>query len=185
MAETASTLPAGVVDNPEAGHQAGVFPPFDTHTFLPQLVWLVIIFGALYWLMSRVALPRVQGILDARRARIASDLDTARTMQDQAEAAGEAYEKTLADAKANAQSLAQQTHETLHVEAEARRHTLEADLNGKLAAAEAQIADMKSRAMGNVDGIARDAARAIVQHITGTLPSDEQLAGAAGALRSR
>ncbi len=183
--DTGSTLPAAVIDNPDAGHQANVFPPFDAHNFLPQLVWLVIIFGALYWLMSRIALPRVATILEARRARIAGDLASARTMQDQADAAGVAYEKSLAKAKARAQALAQETHDKLHGESEARRHALEAELNTKLAAAESQIADMKTRAMGNVSGIARDAASAIVQHITGRTPSDEQLTAAAGALAAK
>lgn len=170
---------AAVTDNPEAGHQAGVFPPFDTHNFLPQLIWLVIIFGALYLLMSRVALPRVAGILDARRTRIAQDLDSARTMQDQADAAEKQYEATLADAKARAQGLAQATHDKLHAASEARRKTLEDELNTRLAAAEVQITDMKTRAMSNVDGIARDAAAAIVQHITGQAPSEQALAAAA------
>ena len=91
----------------DATHQAGVFPPFDAHNFLPQIIWLVIIFGALYWLMSRVALPRVEGILEARRHRLDKDLGDAAAMQAQAKAAGEAYDKTLADARGRAQSLAQ------------------------------------------------------------------------------
>lgn len=172
-------LPPAVVDNPEAGHQTGVFPPFDAHNFVPQLVWLVIIFGALYWLMSRVALPRVETILDARRSRVSTDLDDARRMQDQAQAAGAAYDRTLADAKARAQGLAQQTHDTLHAGSEAKRRALEAELNAKLAAAEAQIADTKARAMGSVEGIARDAASAIVQHLTGKAPSPGGLPTAA------
>lgn len=183
--DTGSPLPAAISDNPDAGHQAGAFPPFDAHNFLPQLIWLVIIFGALYWLMSRIALPRVQDILDARRARIAQDLESARAMQSQAEAAGEAYGKTLVDAKGRAQALAQQTHDALHAQSETRRHALESDLNGKLAAAEAQIADTKTRAMSNVEAIARDAAAAIVQHITGRAPSEDQLTAAAGATKAR
>ena len=206
--DTGSPLPAAISDNPDAGHQAGVFPPFDAHNFLPQLIWLVVIFGALYWLMSRIALPRVQDILDARRARIAQDLESARAMQSQAEAAGEAYGKTLAAAKGRAmqsqaeaaweaygktlaaakgraQALAQQTHDALHAQSETRRHALESDLNGKLAAAEAQIADTKTRAMSNVEAIARDAAAAIVQHITGRASSEDQLTAAAGATKAR
>lgn len=183
--DTGSPLPAAISDNPDAGHQTGVFPPFDAHNFVPQLIWLVIIFGALYWLMSRIALPRVQNILDARRARIAQDLESARAMQSQAEAAGEAYGRTLADAKGRAQAMAQQTHDALHAQSETRRHALEGDLNGKLAAAEAQIAEMKTRAMSNVEGIARDAAAAIVQHITGRSPSEAQLTAAAGATKAR
>ncbi len=174
-------LPPEVVNNPDAGHQAGVFPPFDAHNFVPQIVWLVIIFGALYWLMSRIALPRVETILDARRTRIGTDLDDARRMQEQAHAAGEAYDRTLAEARSRAQALAQQTHDTLHAESEAKRHALEADLNAKLAAAEAQIAETRAGAMGNVAGIARDAAGTIVEHLTGKPASAEALSAAAAA----
>ncbi len=173
------TLPAEVVNNPEAGHQTGVFPPFDAHSFVPQIIWLVIIFGALYWLMSRIALPRVENILEARSTRIATDLDDARRMQDQAHAASTAYDKTLADAKGRAQALAQDTHDKLHAESEAKRHALEDELNHKLAAAERQINDTRTRALGNVDAIARDTAALIVQHLTGTSPSADALASAA------
>jgi F-type H+-transporting ATPase subunit b len=173
-----SELPAAVVNNPDAGHQTGVFPPFDAHNFVPQLIWLVIIFGALYWLMSRIALPRVESILGARASRISSDLDEARRMQDQAQAASAAYEKTLADAKGRAQALAQETQDKLHAQSEAKRHALEAELNGKLAAAEQQIVATKASAMGNVETIARDAAQAIMEHLTGKPANPSTLAAA-------
>ena len=183
MAAPASdALPAGAVNTPDA---TGVFPPFDAHNFLPQIIWLVIIFGALYWLMSRIALPRVAGILETRSSRIAKDLDDARAMQDQAHAAGVAYDKTLADARGRAQALAQQTHDKLHGESEAKRHALEAELNGKLAVAEAQIAETKSRAMGNVEAIARDAASSIIEHLTGKAPNPETLSAAAAATKAQ
>ena len=89
-------------------------------------------------------------------------------------------DKTLADAKARAQGLAQQTHDKLHAEAEAKRHALEDELNGKLSAAEKQIGATRDRAMSSVAGIARDTAAAIVQHITGAAPSDEALTRAVG-----
>ena len=143
------------------------FPPFESSTFLSQIVWLAIVFGLLYWLMSKVALPRVGAILENRRSRIEGDLADASRMQEQATAASAAYDAKLADAKSRAQSMAQKTHEELLAADEAKRHALEADLNAKMAAAESQIADTKTRAMGNVQGIARDAAAAIVEHLTG------------------
>lgn len=146
---------------------SAAFPPFESSTYLSQIVWLVIVFGLLYWLMSRVALPRVGAILENRRSRIEGDLADAARMQEQATAASAAYDSKLAEAKTRAQALAQKTHEELLAADEARRHTLEGELNGKMAAAERQIAETKTRAMGNVEGIARDAAAAIVQHLTG------------------
>ncbi len=159
---------------------SAAFPPFDSASFLSQIVWLAIVFGLLYWLMSKVALPRVGSILENRRSRIEGDLADAARMQEQATAASAAYDAKLAEAKTRAQALAQQTHEELLAADEAKRHALEAELNGRMAAAESQIAETKTRAMGNVQGIARDAAAAIVEHLTGK-PADQQAIDAAVA----
>ena len=172
-------------NSPDLVNPAGVFPPFDAHNFVPQIVWLVIIFGALYWMMSRIALPRVGDILEARRTRIDGDLKDAALMQQQAAAASAAYDATLADAKARAQALAQQTHDALHAESETKRHGLEAELAAKLAAAEGQIADMKNRAMSNVEGIARDAAAAIIERLTGKAALPDALDAAVATAKTR
>ena len=175
---------ASAENSPDLVNPAGVFPPFDAHNFVPQIVWLVIIFGALYWLMSRVALPRVGGILEARKSRIDGDLADAARMQEQAAAASAEYDSKLNSAKTRAQALAQETHDKLHAETEAKRHALDADLNRKLAAAEAQIAETKARAMTNVEGIARDAASAIIEHLTGRTASPEAVAAAMAAAKT-
>ncbi len=172
---------AGAENSPDLVHPPGVFPPFDAHNFVPQIVWLVIIFGALYWLMSHIALPRVRSILEARQARIGGDLAEAARMQEQATAASAAYDATLNDAKTRAQALAQETHDKLRTEMEAKRHALDADLNRKLAAAEDQIAETKTRAMANVEGIAREAASVIIEHLTGKPANPDSLNAAFAA----
>ncbi|MGI3902168.1 MAG: hypothetical protein ACRYGP_15460 [Janthinobacterium lividum] len=161
-----------------------VFPPFESSTFLSQIIWLTIVFGLLYWMMSRIALPRVGAILENRRSRIEQDLADASSMQQQATAAGAAYDAKLADAKAGAQALAQQTHQKLLAADEARRHALEADLSAKMATAEHQIAETKTRAMGSVEGIARDAAAAIVEHLTGKSADPQAIDAALSAAKT-
>jgi F-type H+-transporting ATPase subunit b len=160
--------------------QEGAFPPFDPANFSSELIWLVITFGALYLLMSKLALPRVATILAARKDKIDSDLASAAKAQDEAAAAAALHEKTLADAKAKAQAVGQAAHAELTAQADARRHALEDDLNAKLATAEAQIAATKVAAMANVDSIATETAQAIVQHITGQ-PADAAAVAAAVA----
>src|SRR5436305_9374691 len=157
------------VQHEGGGH--GVFPTFDPTHYPSQILWFVIAFAILYALMSRVALPRVGEIKKMRGDKIAGELDQAQKLQAQADAAGAAYEKTLADAKARAQTLAQEMHAKLAAETASKRHDLEADLNTRLAAAETQIRDMKTKAMSNVGAIAREAAAQIVQHLTGR-PAD-------------
>lgn len=64
----------GIIEIPADEHSVGTFPPFDGETYASQILWLAITFGLLYWIMSKVALPRLSGILEDRRDRIAGDL---------------------------------------------------------------------------------------------------------------
>ena len=147
-----------------------VFPPFDTNHFSSQLVWLALTFGALYLLMSRIALPRIAAILEDRQATISGDLEHSVAMQKKAQEAVLAAEELLANARARAQALAEETHIRLAEEAVETRKSLEHDLKESLEAAEVRIHAAKERAMHNIEEIAAEAATAIVQQLTGKTP---------------
>lgn len=159
----------------QAAPHGAAFPPFETHTFLSQLIWLALAFGLLYYLMDKIALPRIQAILHERANRLAADLDEAQRMKSEADAAGAAYEKSLADAQAKAREIATGTRNALSAEAETKRKALEAELNQKLAASEATIRNRTAEAMGNVRGIAGETASAIVERLTGQAPDQASL----------
>ena len=146
------------------------FPPFESHTFASQLVWLVISFVVLYLIVARMALPRVGGIIAARQKAIADDLAAAQKLRDQSDAEMKAYETELAEARAKAQAISAETRDKLNAQAESERKTLEDRLAAKLAEAEKAIAATRDTAMGNVRGIATDSAAAIVQQLTGAQP---------------
>jgi F-type H+-transporting ATPase subunit b len=154
------------------------FPPFAKETFASQIVWLVITFVALYLLISRIAVPRIGGIIEARAKRIEGDFADAQRAKEESEAALAAYEKALADARNRAQAIGTEIRDKLHAEAEERRKALEAQLNAQLADAEKSIAATKTAAMSNVRGIAVDAASAIVERLIGTVPPAPAVAAA-------
>jgi F-type H+-transporting ATPase subunit b len=153
----------------EVPHKSG-FPPFAKETFASQLVWLAICFVALYLMISRIAVPRIGGIIEERSNRIEGDFAAAQRMKEESEAALAAYDKSLAEARNRAQALGAEIRNKLNAEAEANRKATEARLNAQLAEAEKQIAATKAAAMANVRGIAIDAAAAIVERLTGTAP---------------
>jgi F-type H+-transporting ATPase subunit b len=162
----------------EVGQEAGghaYFPPFAAQTFPSQLLWLAVTFGALYLLMARVALPKLGGLIETRKARIAKDLD---------DAAAAAHEKTIADARARAQALAQEARDKLGADFAAKRKTLEAELAAKLAAADEEIAATRAKAMSNVETIARDAAAAIFERILGRAAESDAVGAAVAAVKN-
>jgi F-type H+-transporting ATPase subunit b len=172
MAETTAHTEA------PAGHAK--FPPFDSEYFPSQLVWLAISFVLLYVLMSRIALPRIGGIMAARGKVIGDDLAAAEQLKEQSNAAAAAYEKALADARGRAQAIAGATREQHARETEDLHKRLEAQLHDRITAAEQSIAKSRSAAMGNVKSIAAETASAIVERLIGQRPRDEEIAAALG-----
>jgi F-type H+-transporting ATPase subunit b len=162
----------------EGGHHSGTFPPFDPSTFPSQLVSLVIVFVALYIIVSRLALPRVGALIDARQNKIEGDLAEAQKLKDESQSALKAYESDLASARSKAQAISAENREKLNAASDAERRTLEDKLSARLADAEKTIAATRATAMSNVRSIAADAAGAIVQRLTGTAPDAKAVARA-------
>ncbi len=141
-------------------------PQLDFSTFLPQLFWLVVTFLVLYVLMKALALPQVGRAIEARRQRLDDDLTQAGQMKAEAEAVLAAYQKSLVEARAQAQAVVQETKDRLAAEAAERQRRLAAALAEQIAAAEAEIAAARERALADVRGVAVDAARAVAEKLT-------------------
>lgn len=161
------------------------FPPFDTAKYGTQLLWLAITFGLLYVLAAKVLLPRVQAILDRRRDQMAGDLAAAEKLKADSETAKASYEKALADAKANATRLAQETRDGITREFDARRASVEADLGRRIAEAETRIAAAKDKAMGDLGTIAQDTTSAILDRLVGPVVGRADVAGAVSDVLKR
>ncbi|MFZ1814718.1 MAG: F0F1 ATP synthase subunit B [Rhizobiaceae bacterium] len=162
-------------DAAHGGGHSGAFPPFDPAGFASQLLWLAITFGVFYLLMGRVAIPRIASILEVRRDRISQDLDEAHRMRDEADAAHAAYEHELAEARKNAGAIAQKARDEAKAAADVERSRVEGELASKLAEAEAHIAGIRTKALGEVDSIAGSVAETIVKELFGGQVSKAEL----------
>jgi len=159
------------------------FPPFDSSTFASQILWLVICFGALYLIIARVAIPRIGGIIGARKDKIDGDLAEADRLRKETDKAIADYEAALAAARNKAHGIAQETRDANKAALDGKRAAVEADLAKKVAAAEASIQQAKNQALGKVDEIAADTAGALVSQLTGGVSAEEARAAVAQVVK--
>jgi F-type H+-transporting ATPase subunit b len=153
-------------------------PQMCTDTFASQIFWLVLTFVFLYVMMSRVTLPKIGRVIEERRDRIADDLGKAEDLRTQSQTAIEDYEQALADARAKAHVLAQETRDKLSAEADERKAAIEAELAVKLDAAASRIDDTKTAALASIREVASDTAGAVVERILGEAGNDDAIAAA-------
>ena len=145
-----------------------------------QVVWMFIIFAALYVALRHWALPQVGSVLEMREQRIARDLDGARHAKEEADrAAAEVAERSRA-ASAEAQARVAQASDTAKKEAAEQARTDNEQLDRQLADAEQRIAAARRQAMGALHQVATDTATAVVSRLTGQSPDPARMDAAVG-----
>lgn len=173
------------VEQEAGGHGAKPgLPQLDVTSFSGQLFWLVISFVTLYLVISRVAVPKISGVLADRQARIKGDLDSAAGAKRASEAALANYEKALADARGRAMKLGDEMRAQVQADANAKNDAAGKQLAADTQKAEARIAEMRAGAMTKLSSIAKDTAAEIVQKLTGeSAPANDLDAAVSSALK--
>ncbi len=142
-------------------------PQLDFSTFPNQIFWLLVTLVVIYLILSRVALPRIAAVLAERQGTITNDLAKAEELKAQAVEAEEAYNKALADARAEAQTIAQQTRAEIQAQLDDAMAKADAEIAAKSAESEKAIAEIRASAMENVQDVAKDVAKDIVAAMGG------------------
>lgn len=147
---------------------APALPQLDPSTFGNQIFWLVVTLVVIYLVLSRVALPRIGAVLAERQGTITNDIAAAEDLKQKAEAAEGAYNKALADARAEAQRIAAEARAEIQADLDDAIAKADAEIAAKAAESEAAIADIRDGALDSVKDVAKDTAKEIVAAFGGS-----------------
>jgi F-type H+-transporting ATPase subunit b len=150
-----------------AEHASGGLPQLNPDFFSPQLIWLGISFITLYFLMAKVALPKVAEVLEERQERITNDLDRAGELRKDSAGVMAGYEKALADARAHAQSVMAATAADISSVSAGRQTQFNTDLAAKTRASEERINQAKETALASVRSVAVEIAQQTAEKLAG------------------
>ncbi len=138
-------------------------PQLDVTTFSNQIFWLVVTMVVLYYVMSRVALPRIAAVLADRRGTITSDIAAAEEYKLKALAAEEAYKTALADARTEANRIVEAAKADMQKQLDVEIAKAEAEIAAKASESERRIREIRDGAMDMVSDVSKDAAKDILE----------------------
>ncbi|MGA9550398.1 MAG: hypothetical protein WA579_16975 [Rhodomicrobium sp.] len=158
------------------------FPALNIDWYIPQLIWLAIIFTLFYLALSQLVLPRIERVLKDRKTKIGGDLQAARDAQHNADKEAERYEAEIAAAKAKGHGSIRASRQKLDGEFGEKRKDLDTQLAQKTAETEKRVQGLLERAFGEMDAMTAGAVSDIVKALAGIEVSDSEVQA---ALRQR
>ena len=150
------------VDQLELERETVGMPQLDFATFPNQIFWLVVTLVVIYLILSKVALPRIAAVLADRRAAITGDIARAEQLKLQAEEAERAYQKALADARAEADRIVDKARAEMQEELEVAMQKADAEIAARTAESERRLSEIRDSATAAVEEVARDTAREVL-----------------------
>lgn len=156
----------------DAASSAGM-PQLDLSTFPNQIFWLLVTLVVIYFVLSKIALPRISSVLAERSGTIMNDIAAAEELKLKAKEAENAYNKALADAKAEAQRIAADARAAIQSDVDAATAKAEAEISAKAAESEKVIAEIRDNAIESVKEVATQTAEALVASLGGSADSAE------------
>lgn len=151
----------------DAAHGSGGMPQLDFSTYGNQIFWLLVTLVVIYFILSRIALPRIAAVLAERQGTITNDLAAAEDLKAKAVAAEDAYNKALAEARGEAQRIAADARAAIQADLDEAIAKADADISAKSAEAGKALAEIKAGALDAVKVVAADTAAELVSALGG------------------
>ncbi|EIE50187.1 ATP F0F1 synthase subunit B' [Salipiger aestuarii] len=163
--QLAEDLPGICVDD----HGSAIGMPQLCADWVPnQIFWLVITLVVIFFILSRIALPRIASVVAERTGTITNDIAAAEELKRQAGEAEKDYDRALADARAQAQAIGQQTRDDIKAQLDTAVADADAKIAAKTAESEAAIDEIRASSVANIEIVAKDTALAIVAALGAT-----------------
>lgn len=132
-----------------------------------QVFWLVITLVAIFFVLSRLALPRISAVISERQGTITNDLAAAENLKSEAVQAEEAYKKALENARLEASKIIEAAKVEIKQELDVAIQKADADISVKVVASEDAISEIRKDALANVKSLAKDITSELVKVLGG------------------
>ncbi len=142
---------------------APAMPQLDITTFGNMIFWLLVALVVIYWALSRIALPRIGGVLSDRQGAVTGDLMAAEEFKQKAKDAEAAYDKALADARSEAQKIVAANRAEIQKELDKAIAHADAEIAARATESEKRIGEIRASAIDDARSVARDVTAELVR----------------------
>ena len=148
-----------------AAESAGM-PQLDPKSWVPQIFWLIITFGFLYIIISKIVYPRLSESIEQRNDYISDLVDEAKKLTEQTEKLNKQYEDFIKSSNNKAQEIIINDRKKLNTEFNKKQDELNEKISKITVEAENEIKDFKSNSIDQIKLISNNLSEEILKELS-------------------
>ena len=160
------TLNFVLVTSAQSGESGGM-PQLNPEFWVSQIVWLVLTFGILYIVLSKLILPKISNNLESRKSQILENIETAETQREDSEKKLKEFEKIILESKLEARNYFNEARQKILEDINNKRVALEKDIDDEISAIEQEVNNLKITSSEKIKKIAIETSSELIKQLIG------------------
>ena len=147
--------------------ESGGMPQLNPEFWISQIVWLVLTFGILYIVLSKLILPKISDNLESRKSQILENIEMAESQREESEKKLKEFEKIILESKLEAKNYFNEARQKILEDINNKRVALEKDIDKEISAAEQEVNNLKITSSEKIKKIAIETSSELIKQLIG------------------
>ena len=147
--------------------ESGGMPQLDPEFWFSQIFWLVITFGILYLVLSKLILPKISDNLETRKSQILDNLELAEKQRNESEAKLKEFDNIILKSKIDAKTLFNESRKKLLEDINKKRQKLEEEIDKEVKIVESEINELQKKSPEKINKIAIETSADLIDQLIG------------------
>ena len=147
--------------------ESGGMPQLNPEFWISQIFWLIITFGILFIVLTKVILPKISDNLETRKSQILENIEIADRQKEESQKKIDEYEKIILDSKVKAKNYFNDAREKILDDINKKRTAIEKDLDEEIGGVEKELSDLKNKSGEKINKIAAETSAELIKELIG------------------
>ena len=148
--------------------ESGGMPQLNPEFWVSQIFWLILTFGTMFVVLSKLILPKISKNLETRKSQILENIETAEKQREQSENKIKEYEKLIFESKIEAKNYFSEIRQKVLGDIAKKKQVLDNQIEKELKDVEKEINELKGKAPEKINKIAMETSADLIKHLIGT-----------------
>ena len=147
--------------------ESGGMPQLNPEFWISQIFWLILTFGILYVVLSKLILPKISKNLELRKSQIQENIEAAERQREDSEAKLKQYDDIILKSKLEAKNIYKDIRDKTLKNINSKKETLDNQIDQEIEKAEQEIDVLKKNAPEKINKIAIETSSELVKKLIG------------------
>ena len=145
--------------------ESGGMPQLDPEFWFSQIFWLVVTFGILYLVLSKLILPKISDNLETRKSQVLENLELAEKQRNESEEKLKEFDNIILKSKIDAKNLFNQSRRKLLDDIKNKRQKLDEEIDKEVKIVESEIEQLKKKSPEKINKIAIETSADLIKQL--------------------